>query len=153
MSKQNRAAEPSQSSLESPSDVRPNADTEFNPAGPIHKNWLNDVSAQELVLVGSRGYSQQQLFEEVNRRLAIRRKTMSAEEFARLKNPATRNDFPCPFSAEALAEVTLLGFLKYAELCKPGGEFEQIVERHGGRLLTDEEAKELLGDEEEWCYC
>jgi len=104
-------------------------------------------------LAGSKGHSPEQLFEEVNRRLAIRRETMSAEDSARLKNRATRYDFPCPFSAEALAEVTLLGFLNYAELCKTGGKFEQIVERHGGKLRTDEEMKELFGDEEEWCCC
>ena len=148
MPNQNRAVKSPQSSLENTSDVRPNAGTEVNHVGPIQKTQLKDISAQQLLLAGTKGYSQQQLLKDVGRRLAIRRETMSAEAFARLSDPRTRHQYRSQFSAEALAEVTLLWLINYAELTKPGGEFERIAERHGGRVLTDEEMNEFFGDSE-----
>lgn len=132
MSNQKRAVRPQQSSLGSSSDVRPNTRTEVNPAGPIQKGRLKDISAQELLPAGTRGYYQQQLSKEANRRLVIRRETMSAEALARLGGPVTRYHSPCRFSAEPLAKVTLLRIVNYAELTKPGGEAERIAERYGG---------------------
>ena len=61
----------------------------------------------------------------------------------------TRYHRPCRFSAEALAEIALLGFTNYTGLSKPGGKAERIAERYGGRALTDGEVKEFFDNSEE----
>jgi hypothetical protein len=115
---------------------------------PVPKKPLCEYAASDLL---NSTVPLEDVRKEIIRRLEIRRRTLSSEQYDKLITTKHCSDPKIP--AEAFIEMGVLQVLNAMEAGKPGGIFETKGKKYGAIVMTKEESVVIFGDDENDSCC